>query len=163
MNRHVRVSRLFRPGPVTLAALAVAGIVAATAGVAYATRSTGGPVAPSTTHVGYATHVSIGTRGLTFGNIPASAVRPDGIDWAKVPDYVGVVKDGRVVGYISRATYERLLEPQPGPARIENASTPVYDESLRLVGHVYPVVGFVPLGSPAPSQEEMTPTTVAAG
>jgi hypothetical protein len=111
----------------------------------------------------YATHLSVGPRGLTFGNIPANAVEPNGIAWSKVPDYVGVVKDGRVVGYISRATYENLLDPKPSRSEVENAPVPVYSESLRLVGHMYPVVGFVPLGSPAPSQAATTPTTIAAG
>ena len=61
--------------------------------------------------------------------------------------FIAVASQGRVVGYASRADL--------GLGTV----VPVYDKNLTLVGHMYPGVGFVPLGT-SPSSEPCVPETV---
>jgi len=65
--------------------------------------------------------------------------------------FTAVASQGRVVGYAPRAD---LRPPKIGTV------VPVYDENLKtLVGHMYPGIGFVPLGT-SPSSEPCVPETV---
>jgi len=84
----------------------------------------------------------------------------EGVDWRLVPDYVTVISHGVIVGYVSK---EDLEAPAPGPLsggmyrpKTSNRMA-VYSRSLKVVGYMYPGVGFVPLGT-APANP-VSPTT----
>ena len=126
-------------------------------------------VAPATTQTT--------TRVTTVGPVPGSARQPNGgVDLSQVPDFVPALSNGRVVGYISKS---ELFPPQKAASQQSgtNSQAPyvaptaadeaaqnaaliktVYGPDLvTVVGHMYPGVGFVPLGgTPGPS----TVTTV---
>jgi hypothetical protein len=102
-------------------------------------------------------HLSGTAVGLTKGTIPPST---DGtIDTKKVPDFISALgRDGEIVGYIPRAYLLPRLPNQPVNSEL-GAIAPVYAGNLKtLVGHMYPGVGFVALGS-SPVSQPCTPIT----
>lgn len=86
----------------------------------------------------------------TNGHIPSS----------KVPDFVSVDgHSGTVVGYTPR-TY---VAPRPGH-RLESGVAPVYASNLKtLIGHLYPGVGYVPLGTNPATLSCVPEATVSNG
>jgi hypothetical protein len=99
-------------------------------------------------------------EGATKGRVPQSAFTPNGaVDTSQVPDYVSVEdKTGTVVGYAPKDD----LFPTPGqPISADQRVIPVYDSSLsKIIGHVYPGVGYVPHGEPVPQPSgPSAPTT----
>jgi hypothetical protein len=93
------------------------------------------------------------------GPVPSSS--NGSIDWGKVPDFISVVSDGKTVGYAPRGY---VIGNPPGTKQSTDLganAVPVYARDLStLVGHVYPGVGFVPVGeSPwsVPCMVEPTP------
>ena len=113
----------------------------------------------------------------TVVTIPSSAFTPGGgIDLSKVPDFVPAISNGKIVGYIPKS---QLFPPQSTPSQGGTSSSPyvaptpaneeaqsaqlvktVYGADLvTVVGHMYPGVGFVPLGAtPEPSSTVTTVT-----
>ncbi len=95
------------------------------------------------------------------GKIPNSAIHDGRIQWSKVSGYVAAFSGGRFVGYVNKADLSRgqpaIAEPQirpiwprgvnvcffPSPGSVD-----VYNKSLNLIGHIDPMIGFVPLGKP---------------
>jgi hypothetical protein len=79
----------------------------------------------------------------SVGRIPEAAFKPDGIDASQVPHYVPALdRQGNVAGYVQK---EDIL-PQKGRRQADGPIL-VVDESLeRIVGHMHPGRGFVPLG-----------------
>jgi len=122
-------------------------------------------------------HLNGPAVGLTKGTIPAPINGT--IDTKKVPDYISVTgRDGRVVGYIPKS---ELFPTQPAAAKSTDTGSPsapyvaptaadqaaqnaelvktVYGPDLvTVVGHMYPGVGFVPLGG-TPGPSTVTPVT----
>ncbi len=89
------------------------------------------------------------TVDLTKGTIPSST--NGAIDSKKVPDFISAVgRNGKIVGYIPRTYLLPAQANQPVSSKVGGVA-PVYASNLKtLVGHFYPGVGFVPLGtSPA--------------
>lgn len=84
-----------------------------------------------------------GTVYLTKGPIPTVNGR---LDLHHAPDFISAIADGKVVGYVPRS----YLLPTPPHTPVDQRLTgvaPVYGPHLKkLVGHMYPGVGFVPLG-----------------
>jgi hypothetical protein len=84
-----------------------------------------------------------GTIYLTKGPVPTVNGT---LDFQKAPDYITVIWHGKLVGYVPKG----YVSPSPvnTPAnRLLGAVAPVYGSDLKkLVGHMYPGVGFVPLG-----------------
>ena len=98
---------------------------------------------------------------VTKGTIPASAMANRAVDWSQAPDYVSVVSNGTVVGYVNKAD---LVPPAPGqpipgrvasagdqpPAAADRPQTPVVtvyaSDLVTVVGHEVPGRGFVPVG-----------------
>lgn len=83
--------------------------------------------------------------GLSFtrGTVPESARLADGsIDLSQVPDFIPAVDGNRTVGWIWSAD----VLPPADEDRAEIVT--VYaDDLTTVVGHMFPDVGFVPLGS----------------
>ncbi len=81
----------------------------------------------------------------TKGPIPPS--RNGVSDLNSVPDFLSVASGGKVVGYAPKGD----ILPNSGHAPIPAGPIPVYGADLRrLVGHLYPGIGYVALGqSPA--------------
>ena len=111
-----------------------------------------------------------GSSPVTFGRIPASAQTATGMDWSLLPDYVSTVGPGGVVvGYVAKQALEDSLQPAHltgplnGGSYSELTVLPVYNRQLQQVGNMYPNVGYVPLGDPAPTEQQMTPTTMVDG
>lgn len=128
-------------------------------------------------------HAATGQGAPTVGTIPDSAWGPGGqVDPSQVPDYVPALSNGHVVGYVSKA---QLFPSGPGasPGATQAAGGPstyraptaadqaaenaklvktVYASNLQtVVGHMYPGVGFVPVGQEPPTHPASPPTTVA--
>ena len=87
------------------------------------------------------------------------------IAWNKVPDYISVSSEGKIVGYAPRA--DVLLPPsatdRPIPIGFGATPIPVYSSNLHtLVGHLYPDLGYVALGV-SPSSIACEPITVYEG
>lgn len=82
---------------------------------------------------------------LTRGPIPDSARRANGsIDMSQVPDFIPAADGDRIAGWIASSD----VLPGAGDARRETIA--VYaDDLVTVVGHMYPEVGFVALGSEA--------------
>jgi hypothetical protein len=77
--------------------------------------------------------------------VPESARLADGsIDLTKVPDFIPAAGDDGNVGWIWSAD----VFPPPGEPRIE-VVTVYADDLTTVIGHMYPDVGFVPLGAEA--------------
>ncbi len=94
---------------------------------------------------------------VSKGPVPRS---PNGtLELGHAPDFVSVIgRNGKVVGYAPRAD---IVSPATrGPlTRPLGGVVPVYGRDLKtLVGHLYPGVGFVPLGS-SPASEPCVPVT----
>jgi hypothetical protein len=96
---------------------------------------------------------------LTRGPVPVSA--NGSLNFKLAPDFVSVVgSHGKIVGYAPRDD----VVPPTGDTSIRATSSsviiPVYGADLTtLVGHIYPGVGFVPLGHPANSSSCSSETT----
>ena len=82
---------------------------------------------------------------LTRGPIPDSARRADGsIDLSRVPDFIPAADGDRIAGWIASSD----VMPGAGEARSEIIEV-FADDLVTVVGHMYPEVGFVALGSEA--------------
>jgi hypothetical protein len=81
----------------------------------------------------------------TKGRIPKSLDVTNGsVDLKEIPDFIAVVKNNKVVGYVPSRD---LFGGRPGAPAPTNPIQPVYAANLKtLVGHMYPGVGFVGLG-----------------
>jgi hypothetical protein len=124
------------------------------------------------------------TQPATVGTIPDSAWQQGGgIDLSKVPDFVPAVSGGKIVGYIPKGelfpTSGTPQDIKPTPQSASSGPTPsptaadiaglnadavktVYASDLTtVVGHMYPNVGFVPVGQAPPAAT--TPTTWIPG
>jgi hypothetical protein len=100
----------------------------------------------------------------SFGRIPQAAVTRTGINWSIAPDYIAVLKRGVVVGYVAKAALDQsevIVGPRNGGTFTPSHSSVlnVVNRSLRLVGHFYPMIGFVPNNESSPPPG-VTPTTV---
>jgi len=113
------------------------------------------------------------TRQLppSVGRIPQSAFHNGKIDPSLVPDFVPALDhQGNVAGYVRKSDILPAAADSQGvvlhPSPASQGPIPVYDTSLTsVVGHMYPGVGFVPLGAQAPSpalRTSVTTTTVVA-
>jgi|SRR5579863_4022218 hypothetical protein len=103
--------------------------------------------------------------GPSVGRIPNSAFAGGHLNAALVPAYVPALnQQGSVVGYVRKVD---ILPPSQdangfitGPAPASTGPVPVYASTLsKVVGHMVPGVGFVPLGESQSSQVHM-PVTV---
>lgn len=131
-------------------------VVALVVGMAFAVGIAMSPA------VGHAS--SKGRAKYSFGRIPRAAFTQAGINWALAPDYVAVLRRGTVVGYVSKAVLDQsqaIVGPRNGGTFAPSASSilPVVNQSLRLVGHFYPAIGFVAVNKSVPDPV-VTPTTV---
>lgn len=92
----------------------------------------------------------------TRGPIPDSAWQDDGtIDMSQVPDFIPATDGDGTAGWIAS---EAVL-PAGGNRSLE--VIPVYADDLQtLVGHMYPRVGFVPLGTDPPTPPPVEDLTV---
>ena len=100
----------------------------------------------------------------SFGSIPQAAITRTGIDWSMAPDYIAVLKRGVVVGYVAKAALDQskvMVGPRNGGTFTPSRSSVlnVVNRSHSLVGHFYPIVGFVPDNETSPPPG-VTPTTV---
>jgi hypothetical protein len=86
-----------------------------------------------------------------MGRVPRAAFTANGIDPSLMPDFVSVLtREGEVAGYARKAD---LISVDGRPPASHSGPIPVLDAQGRLlVGHMYPGLGFVPLGT--------SPTTV---
>jgi hypothetical protein len=100
-----------------------------------------------------------GRPSLTAGTIPPS--QDGSVDLKKVPDFIATVgRTGKLVGYVPRA-YLFPTNPVGSPVSSKlGGVVPVYARNLKtLVGHMYPGIGFVPLGK-TPESEPCVPEIV---
>jgi hypothetical protein len=80
-----------------------------------------------------------------------------------VPDFISVSYQGKVVGYVPRADVFNVNGPNK-PVTITGAPAPVYKSNLStLVGHLYPGIGYVPLGQSPTTQPCVNEFTIAGG
>lgn len=127
-------------------------------------------------------HAVTSQRAPTVGTIPDSGRGPSGhVDLSQVPDFVPALSNGHVVGYVSKThLFPTGPGASPGQANAttglsayrpptaadqaaENAKLvkTVYASDLEtVVGHMYPGVGFVPVGQ-EPQAPSSPPTTVS--
>ncbi len=83
-----------------------------------------------------------GTIYLTKGSIPTVNGQ---LDTRRAPDFIRIAAGG-VTGYVPRA-YILPPEPNKPASSLLQSVAPVYGSDLKkLIGHMYPDVGFVPLG-----------------
>jgi hypothetical protein len=84
---------------------------------------------------------------LSKGPIPTGANGE--LELNHAPDFVSVSSGGKIVGYVPRSY---IIGTSSGPVESELGSVaPVYAKDLStIVGHFYPGVGFVPLGTEPP-------------
>lgn len=91
--------------------------------------------------------------GPTKGRIPSEAATDQGVDLAKVPDYVEALdRSGKAVGFVDR---RYLFAEETGASeayRVERIPV-VADDLVTVVGHMVAGRGFVPLGEPDRSVE----------
>jgi len=101
-----------------------------------------------------------GTIYLTKGPVPTVNGT---LDFQNAPDYISVIWHGTLVGYVPKG----YVTPSPvdTPANgLLGQVAPVYGPDLKqLVGHMYPGVGFVPLGKSITSVACMPATATANG
>jgi len=107
-----------------------------------------------------------GTIYLTRGPVPTVN---GSLDLQHAPDFISVISQGRIVGYVPKGYV--VPSPVNTPAnQLLDQVAPVYGPDLKkLVGHMYPGVGFVPLGesitsvacTPAAITENGTTSTIA--
>jgi hypothetical protein len=87
------------------------------------------------------------------------------IDQSKVPDFISTFgRNGKVVGYVPKAYLFPSVSATPsvGESPVGGVD-PVYASDLRtLVGHIYPGVGYVPLGTD-PSSEPCVAESTYSG
>ncbi len=88
------------------------------------------------------------------------------LQWQQVPDYIAVAtSSGALAGYAPRSD---VLLPasdngKPVPNGFGSVPVPVYASNLKtLVGHLYPGIGFVPLGT-SPASLRCEPESVIQG
>jgi hypothetical protein len=83
------------------------------------------------------------SAAATKGTVPSSTTHGT-FDTKKIPDFIATLdRNGKLVGYIPR----KYLFPSPDQPEKIGDIAPVYAANLKtLVGHMYPGVGFVPLG-----------------
>jgi hypothetical protein len=94
---------------------------------------------------------------VSKGPVPRSP--SGGLELNHAADFVSVIgRDGKVVGYAPRA--DVVAPSTPGPLRRPlGGVVPVYGPDLKtLAGHLYPGIGFVPLGS-SPASVPCVPVT----
>ena len=96
---------------------------------------------------------SIGKLSLTAGTIPSS--QNGSVKLKKIPDFIAAVgRTGKLVGYIPR---EYVLPSNSVNSPVSSklgGVAPVYARNLKiLVGHMYPGIGFVPLGTSRTSEQ----------
>ena len=97
------------------------------------------------------------TPSLTAGTMPLRA-QGGAVNIKKVPDFVATLgRSGKLVGYIPRANlFPATRVSAPASSKVGGVA-PVYARDLKtLVGHMYPGVGFVPLGR-SPASEPCIP------
>jgi PASTA domain len=83
-----------------------------------------------------------GTIYLTKGPVPSAHGQPD---FQRAPAFVEVDANTKV-GYVPRK-YVVPSAPNTPVNRLLNAIAPVYSPNLKtLIGHLYPGIGFIPLG-----------------
>jgi len=93
-----------------------------------------------------------GTIYLTKGPLPTVNGQ---LDTQGAPDFISIAAGG-VTGYVPRA-YILPPEPNKPPNSLLLTIAPVYGPDLKtLIGHMYPGVGFVPLGK-SPADEPCIP------
>ncbi len=74
------------------------------------------------------------------------------LDIQHAPDFISVVAHGRIVGYVPRSYVLPSPVNTPVNQRLGQVA-PVYGLDLKkLVGHMYPGVGFIPLGKSVTSE-----------
>jgi hypothetical protein len=80
------------------------------------------------------------------------------MDIQRAPDFISVTSDNKIVGYVPR----KYVLPMPGSRAMDpfiGLVAPVYGADLKtLVGHMYPGVGFAPVGK-SPSSVPCTPVS----
>ncbi len=93
-----------------------------------------------------------GPGGVSMGTIPPAAFTGGAISMASVPQYISVISQGTVVGYVASTT---VLPSQGTPVSAATLEPPVYDASLsQVVGHLVSGEGFVPVaGSTLPATD----------
>jgi hypothetical protein len=97
---------------------------------------------------------------LTKGPIPLGS--NGALELKDAPNFVSVVREGKIVGYVPRSD---LIDNAVGSEVSQKigAIEPVYGSNLvTLVGHLYPGIGFVRLGS-SPKQVACEPIRVYEG
>jgi hypothetical protein len=94
---------------------------------------------------------SISGSSLTAGTVPPS--QNGSVDPKKIPDFIATVgRTGKLVGYVPRAYLFPSHPNSPVSSKLGGV-VPVYARNLKiLVGHMYPDIGFVPLGKTPESQ-----------
>ena len=92
-----------------------------------------------------------GSSSSTFGQIPQAAFTANGLDPSLVPDLVGALtREGDVAGYIRKSDL-LARDGRNNTSLMEPLS--VFDEQgARLVGRMYPGLGFVALDRPTTVQ-----------
>jgi hypothetical protein len=91
-------------------------------------------------------HLPSSSAGETKGTMPPPT-KSGGIDLEKVPDFISVTAGGTIVGYAPR-NYLIPAPTSPAQNSLVGGVVPVYGPDLKtLLGHMYPGIGWVPLGS----------------
>jgi len=97
------------------------------------------------------------TSSLTAGTVPFP-VQGGSLNPKKIPDFVETLgRTGKVVGYVPRAyLFSVTRVNESAPSKLGGVA-PIYARDLKtLVGHMYPGVGYVPLGKSLASEPCMT-------
>ena len=91
------------------------------------------------------------TVDQTRGTVPTSS--NGAIDSKQIPDFISALgRNGEIVGYIPRTYLLPAQANEPASSKVGGVA-PVYASNLKtLVGHFYPGVGFVALGTSPASQ-----------
>jgi hypothetical protein len=97
---------------------------------------------------------------LSKGPLPDNAWNEDGtLNWAVIPDFISVTNGDAIGGWV-RATD---VLPTDGSFPLPDVVAVYGDDLTTLVGHMYPDVGFVPLGSdPAKAGSSPAPRAVSS-
>ncbi len=141
--------------PFLLASLA-AGSAAVLAAVLMLASGTGTPAD--------ATVLLQATNGLPVSaELPADAVHHGVLDWSKVPNFVVTLSMGSPVGFVKKSDLRHSLHVATSPSPVAacgRGGVAVYGPDHRLIGHIYAVAGYRPLGiapSCPPVAESVTP------
>jgi hypothetical protein len=103
------------------------------------------------------------TPSLTAGTVPFP-VQGGSVNPKRIPDFIETVgRTGKVVGYVPRAYLFPVARVNaPVSSKLGDVS-PVYARDLKtLVGHMYPGVGFVPLGTSPTSEPCVNEYTISS-